>query len=104
MSPFSNAILFTTIAPEITNVTISPTTATVAKGGTAKFIGTVEGNGLINKKGYFSIQEPVSAGTSISDDGLLIIAADETKTSYNVLYVSDANPTKTATATVTITD
>lgn len=103
VSPFSNAILFTTITPEITNVTISPNTATVAKGGTAQFIGTVEGNGLINKKGHFSIADAVSPGTSISDDGLLIIAADETKTSYNVLYIADADQTKTATATVTIT-
>ena len=104
MSPFSNAILFTTITPEITNVTISPTIAAVAKGGTAQFIGTVEGNGLINKKGHFSIEGSVSAGTSISDDGLLIIAANETKTSYNVLYVADADPAKTAKATVTITE
>lgn len=46
----------------------------------------------------------MSAGTSISDDGLLIIAANETKTSYNVLYVADADPAKTAKATVTITE
>lgn len=102
ISPFSNAILFTTVQPEITSVTISPTTATVAKGSVTQFTGTIEGTGLVDRSGRFKVQKG-SAGTTISEDGLLTVSPTETNTELIVVYSSMANPAKFANATVTVT-
>lgn len=102
ISPFSNAILFTTVQPEITSVTISPTNASVAKGSVAQFTGTIEGTGLIDKSGVFTVEKG-SEGTTISEDGLLTVSPTETNTELIVTYSSMAMPAKSASATVTVT-
>lgn len=102
ISPFSNAILFTTVQPEITSVTISPTNASVAKGSVTQFTGTIEGTGLIDKSGMFTVEKG-SEGTTISEDGLLTVSPTETNTELIVTYSSMAMPAKSASATVTVT-
>lgn len=102
ISPFSNAILFTTVQPEITSVTISPTIATVAKGSVTQFTGTIEGTGLVDRSGRFTVQKG-SEGTTISEDGLLTVSPTETNAELIVVYSSMANPAKSANATVTVT-
>ena len=102
ISPFSNAILFTTVQPEINSVTISPTTASVAKGSVTQFTGSITGTGLIDKTGRYTVQKG-SDGTTITQDGLLTVSPTETNTELIVVYSSIADPTKSANATVTVT-
>ena len=102
ISPFSNAILFTTVQPEINSVKISPTNASVAKGSVTQFTGTIVGTGLVDRSGRFTVQKG-SEGTTISEDGLLTVSPTETNTELIVVYSSVANPAKSANATVTVT-
>ena len=87
----------------ITSVTISPKTPSVVKGGTLEFAATVAVTGNAAKTVTWSIEESAKkAGTTISAAGLLTVAADETLTSLTVKAASTADPSKSDTATVTI--
>lgn len=92
--------------PTITGVVVSPETATVQQGNTQPFNATVTGSGnLSNAQIQWSVTGSNSAsnGTSISDSGLLSVAADEKAESLTVTAtVTAGEQTFTDTATVTV--
>lgn len=92
--------------PTITGVVVSPETATVQQGNTQPFNATVTGSGnLSNAQIQWSVTGSNSAsnGTSISDSGLLNVAADEKAESLTVTAtVTAGEQTFTDTATVTV--
>ena len=100
VSPFSNAILFTTETPTVTSVTVSPNTATVAKGDTSQFTATVVASGFAPKEVTWTITG--STLSTIDSKGLLTVAANETATTITITATSTYNSTKTGTATVTV--
>lgn len=102
-SPFKNAIAFTTQAPTVTSVTVTPGTASLTKaaGGSIQFSSTVAGTGLISPKVVWTIAGETTA--SISDTGLLTVPAGVTASSITVTATSATDSTKTGTATVTLT-
>lgn len=104
ISPFSNAILFTTNTPAITSVTISPSTATVAKGNGSQFTATVANTGFASKEVIWTVEGGNDAGTVISNNGLLSVSPDETAKTLTVKATSSFDSTKTDTATVTVTE
>lgn len=104
ISPFSNAILFTTNTPAITSVTISPSTATVAKGNGSQFTATVANTGFASKEVIWTVEGGKDAGTVISNNGLLSVSPDETAKTLTVKATSSFDSTKTSTATVTVTE
>lgn len=104
ISPFSNAILFTTNTPAITSVTISPSTATVAKGNGSQFTATVANTGFASKEVIWTVEGGEDAGTVISNNGLLSVSPDETAKTLTVKATSSFDSTKTSTATVTVTE
>lgn len=79
-------------------VAISPTTASVAVGRTAQFSATVSGSS--NSAVTWSIQEGAAGGT-ISGAGLY--TAPSAAGTYHVVATSQADATKSATATVVVT-
>jgi uncharacterized protein YjdB len=81
-------------APSVTSVTISPTTANVATGGTEQFSATVQGT-VTNK----SISWSTNSGT-ITSAG--VFTAASTPGTATITVTSLADPTKTAKAVVTI--
>lgn len=115
VSPYANAVAIipSDLAGSVTSVTLSPTTATVAKGGQAQFTATVVKSGiadasvrwfLASRSGsagsyvYTPIQ-PGSADTNITDAGTLYVGSDETlSTIYVVAEAGDIQ----AAAAVTI--
>ena len=115
ISPYANAcaIVPAGILGEVTNLTISPTTATVAKGGQAQFSATVTKTGiapgnvhwfLASRSGsagsyVYTPVQPGSADTNINDAGTLRVGSDETLTTLYV--VAEAGGIQAA-ATVTI--
>ena len=101
-SPFANAILLTDTANSITSVTVTPSTNSVAKGASSQYTATVTATGIINKNVEWSIQEQNSTST-ISPLGLLSVDADEPNTTLHVVATSVADPSKSGSATVTIT-
>lgn len=84
---------------DISAVTVSPATATMAKGDSKAFTAAVTGEGIINSEVEWSQN---GAKSKISEDGLLTIDSAETKTSITVTAKSKQDGTKTGTATVTV--
>lgn len=101
-SPFANALAFTSTTASVTSVTITPATATIAKGASALFSADVTGTGLLDKKVTWSVTGGASANTQISSDGKLTVGSDETATSLTVTATSKQDTTKTGTAAVTV--
>jgi hypothetical protein len=105
VSPFANAVLFTSQASEVTEVTVSPSTANVAQGTSIVMSAKVAGTGLFEKTVEWSVKgtEALASGTRIDGtSGVLRVASDETV--GNVLTVTaTAKDGQTGTAQVTVT-
>lgn len=102
ISPFSNALVFTTETPAIASVTVSPATATVGKGTTLQLNAVVAGTGFVNKNVTWSVTGNADAGTTVNPNGLLTINPNETSTTITVTATSVFDPTKSGTSTITI--
>lgn len=105
VSPFANAVLFTSQVSEITAVTVSPTAANVAQGTSIVMTAEVAGTGLFEKTVEWSVKgtEALASGTHIDGtSGVLRVASDETV--GNVLTVTAmAKDGQTGTAQITVT-
>nr|DAL24255.1 MAG TPA_asm: Head protein [Caudoviricetes sp.] len=105
VSPFANAVLFTSQVSKITEVTVSPNTANVAQGTSVVMTAKVAGTGLFEKTVEWSVKGTMdmAAGTHIDGtSGVLRVASDETVD--NVLTVTAmAKDGQTGTAQITVT-
>lgn len=105
VSPFANAVLFTSQASEITDVTVSPTAANVSQGTSIVMTSEVAGTGLFEKTVEWSVTGTgdMASGTHIDGtSGVLHVASDETV--GNVLNVTAmAKGGQTGTAQITVT-
>jgi hypothetical protein len=88
--------------PGITSVTVSPKTAVVVRGTTKQFTADVVAVGGASAAVTWSVSGAVT-GTAVSADGLLTVGTGETATSLTVTATSVADPTKSDSATVTVT-
>ena len=90
---------------EITEVTISPENTSVPKGGQRQFTATVIGLGDFDDSVTWEIYGGCSsAGTKISQDGVLTVGIDETGKTIGVRARSKGNPKKYLSILVTIID
>lgn len=105
VSPFANAVLFTSQVSEITAVTVSPSAANVAQGTSIVMTAEVAGTGLFEKTVEWSVEgaEDLASGTRIDGtSGVLRVASDEKV--GNVLTVTAmAKDGQTGTAQITVT-
>lgn len=105
VSPFANAVLFTSQVSEITAVTVSPTAANVAQGTSIVMTAEVAGTGLFEKTVEWSVKgaKDLASGTRIDGtSGVLRVASDEKVD--NVLTVTAmAKGGQTGTAQITVT-
>lgn len=105
VSPFANAVLFTSQVSEITAVTVSPTAANVAQGTSIVMTAEVAGTGLFEKTVEWSVKGAgdLASGTRIDGtSGVLRVASDEKVD--NVLTVTAmAKDGQTGTAQITVT-
>lgn len=105
VSPFANAVLFTSQVSEVTAVTVSPATANVAQGTSIVMTAEVAGTGLFEKTVEWSVKgaEDLASGTRIDGtSGVLRVASDEKV--GNVLTVTAmAKDGQTGTAQITVT-
>ena len=92
----------TIITPSVTSVTVSPGTAVLAPGGTQKFTAAVTGTNNPSQLVTWTVNGS-AAGTVISSDGTLTVAANETAETLTVRGTSTVDTGKSGTATVTIT-
>jgi hypothetical protein len=89
--------------PEIRSVTVSPAAASVAKGGTFQFSAAVEGTGAFSAAVTWTIDGTTSVETTLSGNGLLAVAADESAAAFRVIARSAADPAQYGSATVAVT-
>lgn len=99
VSPFANAVLFTTITPSITSVAVSPTTISMGKGTKVMLVATVDNVGFANNEVTWSVN---SDNSVVTPDGQLTVGANEVKTTLTVTATSKFDKTKTATSTITV--
>lgn len=105
VSPFANAVLFTSQVSEITAVTVSPTEANVAQGTSIVMTAEVTGTGLFEKTVEWSVggTGALASGTHIDGaSGVLHVASDEAE--GNVITVTaTAKDGQAGTAQITVT-
>ena len=106
ISPYANACAIVSTVGSITSVTVSPSTATIAAGGSATFSAAVVKSGLVSDAVTWSITKQTSAETHIDPSaGILVLGADETGDASHHITVtatSVADSSATGTATVTV--
>lgn len=99
VSPFANSVLFVPGTPSVTSVTVSPTTASVTKGGSVSLSAVVSTE-------YFAPQTVVwtssAADVKVSAAGVVTVDADAKSTSATITATSAFDGTKKATCTVTV--
>lgn len=89
---------------KVTSMSIDPSEdVTVKAGETLQFTAVVEGENLNNTNVTWEIEGNTSEETTISEDGLLTVGADEEAETISVIAVSQFDTKATATATVSIT-
>lgn len=99
VSPFANSVLFVPGTPSVTSVTVSPTIASVPKGGSVSLSAVVATE-------YFAPR--IVVWTSSADDvkvsaaGVVTVDADAKSTSATITATSAFDSTKKATCTVTV--
>lgn len=98
-SPFANTVIFVPGKPAITKVTVSPAVATVNKGNMLQLNAVVEAESFAPKSVVWSVNSELS---TISQDGLLTVGAEETARSLTVTATSTYDNDKSGTATITV--
>ena len=99
VSPFANALVYSDATSDVTNVTVTPSTATLSKGASLQLTVTVATTGLASKDVTWTISSQLS---SITQNGLLTIAPNETAATITVTATSKGDANKKGTATITI--
>ena len=99
VSPFANSVLFVPGTPSVTSVTVSPTTASVPKGGSVSLSAVVATE-------YFAPQTVVWTSSAedvkVSAAGVVTVDADAASTTATITAASAFDSTKKATCTVTV--
>jgi hypothetical protein len=90
-------------SPTVTNVTVTPPTASVVRGETQQFNAVVNGTNNPAQTVTWSVDTPHAEETAISSGGLLTVALNETAATLTVRAVSTGNTGKFGTAVVTVT-
>lgn len=90
---------------EATGIVITPVSAILPPGGTQQFTATVKATGKVDTSVNWSIAETgAKAGTTISVNGRLKVAEDETLDKITVVAALASKPSISKTATVSIKD
>ena len=104
VSPFANAIAFTSQASEVTEVTVSPASSNAVVGTSIQLTAAVEGTGLFPKSVTWSVKgdSTLASGTTIdATSGVLHVAADET-VGNTLTVTATAADGQTGTSIVTV--
>lgn len=102
VSPFAPAATFSDSVAAVNSVTISPASATVVPNSEIQFNAKVSGTGFFNKTVKWMLKGANSSKTYVDVRGTVFIGADETATTLTLHADSNENPSKGATATITV--
>lgn len=105
VSPFANAIVFTTVAPAVTSVTVSPDALTLKAGQSGQLSATVVTSGFADKAVTWSVTG-LTGGTSgdvtVSPAGLVTVKSGTSATAAVITATAVADTTKKDTCNITI--
>lgn len=103
-SPFENAAVFGLTQPNVTGVTVSPSSATITAGQSLQLKATVATAGFANQAVAWSVDSTsAAAGVTIDTRGILHVPSDvASATEITVTATSIYKSTVTGTATVTV--
>lgn len=101
MSPFANAAAFCSETGAVTAVAVSPSTATLSKGGSIQLQAQVTTTGIISKAVEWSMTG-AEAGSYVDGDGKVFVASSETATELTVTATSLEDSSQSGTATITV--
>lgn len=108
LSPFANAVAFGTATPKVTELTVTPTAATVKAGGTVQITTSVTGTGDPTSKCTFALAGNTDPETAVNTMGKVILGSKEkgslgnSKNQITVTATSVQDTSKTATCTITV--
>lgn len=102
VSPFAPAATFSDSVAAVNSVTISPASATVVPNSEIQFNAKVSGTGFFNKSVTWTLKGANSSKTYVDVRGTVFIGVDETATTITLNAESNENPSKGATATITV--
>lgn len=110
VSPFANAVAFVTQDGAVQSVNVTPTSATIARGGSVALNGAVHFtlasgilHGGLSKALTWEVLPPENgSGVSVSATGVVTAAADATPGVYEVVATSVADGTKIDSCNVTV--
>ena len=94
-------VTITASSPTVTSVVVNPSSASVGKGQTQSFSATVSGTNNPGQGVIWSVSG--GSASTINASGVLSVGASETATSLVVRATSTVDPSKSGTATVTVT-
>ena len=102
-SPFENAVVFTTVQPTVTGITVSPSSASVSAGNELQLKAEVTTTGFANKAVAWSVDSTSKAdGVTITNTGLLKVPADASVESITVRATSVYDNSVYGTSTITV--
>ena len=100
VSPFANAIVFTTETPTVNSVTVSPATATATKGQQVQLNAVVDASGFAKKAVTWSSSSEL---TAVSPTGLVTIGGTETASTVTITATSVFDNKKSGSSVITVT-
>lgn len=99
---FANAIMYVETEPTVESVTVAPSAATMPKGSSMTMKATVNGSDFVDKTVHWEVDGGGADVTINEKTGFLTIGNNAEAKYYNVKAVSNGDPEKTGSATITV--
>lgn len=98
-SPFSNIQAFSSVAQEITGISVTPSAVTVSVGQTAQLTANVSATGFADRSVTWTSD---TEGVTVNSQGKVTVVNATAGTTATITAMSNFDNTKTATCTVTV--
>lgn len=102
ISPFEQAIAFTSAESAVTGVTVSPAAATVSAGQDITLTATVAGSGIYSRNVQWTMEGATKSGTVLTGNRLHVASDEPPATAIEVTATSLQDSSAKATATITV--
>lgn len=99
---FANAVMYVETEPTVTSVAVAPSTATMPTGSSLTMKATVTASDFADKTVHWEVDGDGTDVTINEKTGVLTIGNNATSKEYTVTAVSNENPAKTGSATITV--
>lgn len=99
---FANAVMYVETEPTVTSVEVAPSQATMPKGSSLTMKATVTASDFADKTVHWEVTGGGTDVTINEKTGVLTIGNNATAQAYTVKAVSNGNPEKSGSATITV--